>query len=97
MKSITIKVYVQPGAKKSEMVGMHGDAVKIRIHSPPVEGKANDALIVFLSKILGVRKSSLQIEKGDKSRIKTIAIYFDSEADLMAIENKLIQLAQSND
>lgn len=97
MKSITIKVYVHPGAKKSEVVGMHGDAVKIRIHSPSVEGKANDALIVFLSKIMGVRKSSLQIEKGDKSRTKTIAIYFDSEADLMAIENKLIQFAQSND
>lgn len=97
MKSITIKVYVQPGAKKSQVAGMHGDTIKIRIHSPPVEGKANDALILFLSKILGVRKSSLQIEKGDKSRTKTIAVHYDSEADRVAIENKLTQLAQSSD
>ena len=88
---------MQPGAKKSEVAGMHGDAVKIRIHSPPVEGKANDALILFLSKILGVRISSLQIERGDKSRTKTLAINYDSEADRVAIENKLTQLAQSND
>ena len=97
MKLITFKLYVQPGAKKSEVAGMHGDTVKIRIHSPPVEGKANDALISFLSKILGVRKSSLQIERGDKSRTKTIAIRYDSEADRVAVENKLTQLAQSND
>lgn len=94
MKPITFKVYVQPGAKKSEVAGQHGDTVKIRINTPPVDGKANDALILFLSKILGVRKSAIKIERGDKSRIKQISISCDDPADRIALQQRVNQLLQ---
>ena len=97
MKPITFKVYVQPGAKKSEVAGMHDGAMKIRINTPPVEGKANEALIAFLSKALGVRKSVIQIDRGDKSRVKTIAILCDNESDRAALQDKINQLSQPND
>lgn len=69
-----LKIYLQPGAKKSEIVGKHGDYIKIKVQSPPIEGKANDALINFLAKVCGVSKSSISIASGEKSRIKTICI-----------------------
>ena len=97
MKPIIFKVYVQPGAKKSEVAGMHDGVIKIRINCPPVEGKANEALITFLSKILGVRQSAIQIDRGDKSRVKTIAILCDSDSDCAALQNKINQLSQPSD
>lgn len=97
MKRLTLKVYVQPGAKKSEIVGMHGDAVKIRINSPPVEGKANEMLVAFLSKVLGVRKSAIQVERGDKSRTKLVAISCNDEVEHTALQHRVSQLLASID
>ncbi len=82
-----LTVYVQPGAKKSEICGLHDGHIKIKIHSPPVDGKANDALIVFISKLLGVSKSSVCVISGEKSRIKKIKII--NIADIKKIEEKL--------
>jgi hypothetical protein len=70
----TFKIYLQPGAKKSEFVGKHGDYIKIKVQSPPVEGKANAALITFLAKACDISKSSISIASGEKSRFKTICI-----------------------
>lgn len=67
-----IRCYAQPGASRSEVVGIHGDRVKIRIKAPPTEGKANKELLSFLAKLLGVRKSSLHIVRGDISRSKDV-------------------------
>ena len=71
---VTLRMRVQPGASKNEIVGVQQDALKIRISAPPVQGKANKVLIQFLAKELGVKKSEIEIVSGHTSRIKTIQI-----------------------
>ena len=67
-------VRVVPRASKNEISGRHGEAVKIRLTAPPVEGAANEALISFLSEILGVRKSQIEILSGHASRDKIVCV-----------------------
>ncbi|PIZ04072.1 MAG: YggU family protein [Gammaproteobacteria bacterium CG_4_10_14_0_8_um_filter_38_16] len=74
MKQTLITIYLQPGAKKSEVSGIHGGHIKIKVNSPPVDGKANEALILFLSEFLDIQKSKIKIVSGEKSRIKKISI-----------------------
>ena len=68
------RVRVQPRASKNEIVEMQEDALKVRISAPPVKGKANRALIGFLAKQLGVKKSEIEIVSGHTSKTKTIQI-----------------------
>ena len=70
----TFKVRVQPGAPKNEVVGVQGDALKVKINAPPVKGKANKALISFLAEKLGMKKSEIEILSGHTRRIKKIKI-----------------------
>jgi uncharacterized protein (TIGR00251 family) len=65
---------IQPRASRDEIVGLHGDALKVRIAAPPVDSAANEALIKFLAKQLNLPKSRLQLTKGQTSRNKTILI-----------------------
>ena len=67
-----LDLHIQPGAKKSEVVGLHGDALKVRIASPPVDGRANGALLAFLAEVLDVSRQSLQVVKGTSSRHKMV-------------------------
>ena len=67
-------MHVQPGAKRSEFAGKHGDRIKLRLAAPPVEGKANAALIEFLAGYFGVPKRNVSILSGVKSRTKRVAI-----------------------
>ena len=67
-------VRVVPRASKNQISGRHGEAVKIRLTAPPVEGAANEALISFLSEILGVRKSQIEILSGHASRDKIVCV-----------------------
>ena len=69
-----VVVHVQPGAKGASVVGEHGDALKIRIDSPPIEGRANLALMAFLAERLGIPKSQLRLLSGDTSRRKRVLI-----------------------
>jgi uncharacterized protein (TIGR00251 family) len=69
-----VNVHIQPGAAKSEIAGMHGDAIKIRIKARPVEGAANAALIEFIATNLGVTRKAVRILRGEKSRQKTVFI-----------------------
>ncbi len=71
---MTFAVRVVPRASRNEIVGIHGDAIRIRLTAPPVEGRANEALIAFLAKRLGVRKSQVEIVAGATSRRKTICV-----------------------
>ena len=69
-----LTLHIQPGAKKSEVVGLHGDALKVRVASPPVDGKANEALVAFIADQLGLPKRAVQLVKGDTSRAKTVLV-----------------------
>ena len=73
-KGVTLRLHIQPGAKKTEVVGLHGEALKIRLAAPPVDGKANACLIGFLADRLGVAKSSVRLVSGESSRAKRVRI-----------------------
>lgn len=75
-----LTLYVQPGAKKNEIVGLHGDALKLRIASPPVDGKANAALIAFIASCLGIRRHQLVLVRGQGDRHKVMDV-LDSNLD----------------
>jgi len=72
--SAILDVHVQPRAKKAEIVGMHGGAVKIRLQSPPVDGAANEELIRIVAKKLGLRRSDIELIGGVSSRRKRIRV-----------------------
>lgn len=67
-----LTLHIQPGAKRSEIVGLHGEALKIRLAAPPVDGKANEALLAFIAERLGVPKSRLDLVSGPASRAKRV-------------------------
>jgi uncharacterized protein len=71
---VRFSVRVQPRAARSEVVGVHGDALKIRLSSPPVDGAANDELIFFLAEIFAVPRRAVRILAGETSRSKLIEI-----------------------
>jgi uncharacterized protein len=68
----TLAVHVQPGAKRSEVAGLHGDRLKIRIAAPALDGRANEALVAFVAETLGIAKSRITIAKGVQSREKLL-------------------------
>ena len=67
-----VTLYIQPGAKKTELAGEHDGIVKLRISAPPVEGAANKAVLAFMAKYLGLPKSAVILVSGEKSRIKIV-------------------------
>ena len=73
-RQTTLTLHIQPGAKKTEVAGEHGDALKIRLAAPPVDGKANVALIAFVADRLGVAKSSVSLKSGQTSRRKVLEV-----------------------
>lgn len=71
---ITLTLHIQPGAKKTEFAGLHGDALKIRLAAPPVDGKANEALVRFVAETLGLAKSAVNLKSGQTSRRKVLEV-----------------------
>jgi len=76
---VIFRVKVQPGAAKNEIVGVQGDALKVKINAPPVKGKANRALIDFLAEKLGIKKSEIEILSGHISKVKKIKLAGEAE------------------
>jgi hypothetical protein len=74
MAETLLKVYLQPRSSKNEMAGPYRDGIKIRLTAPPVEGKANEALVRFLAKLLEISPSRIEIIKGHHGREKTVKI-----------------------
>lgn len=71
---VVISVRAQPGAKRTAIVGAHGEALKVAVQAPPVDGMANAALEEALAEWLGIRKSQVAIRSGASSRDKTFAV-----------------------
>ena len=72
--AITLTIHAQPGAKRTEVAGVHGEALKIRLASPPVEGKANEELRRFLAEAFGVPQRNVTLVRGEAGRRKTVRI-----------------------
>lgn len=72
--SLFLTLHIQPGAKRTEAVGLHGDALKIKLAASPIEGKANVALLKFLAKSFNVPLSQVMLKQGTKSRHKVVEI-----------------------
>ncbi len=71
---VELAVYVQPNAKTTELAGLHGEALKIRLAAPPVDGKANAELIRFLADLLEVKRGQVEIVAGTSGRSKRVAV-----------------------
>lgn len=71
---ITLTLHIQPGAKITGIAGLHGDALKIRLAAPPVDGKANDALIRFIADTLKLPKAAVNLKSGQTSRRKVLEV-----------------------
>ncbi len=70
----TFSVRVQPRAKKNAITGEMGDALKLSLTAPPIEGRANEAVVDFFAKLLNVARSSVTIAAGESSRNKVIRV-----------------------
>ena len=71
---VTFKVRVQPRSSKNQIVGLHGDALKVKIKAPPVDGAANKMCIEYLAGCLDVPKTCVEIRSGQSGRTKQVRI-----------------------
>jgi uncharacterized protein (TIGR00251 family) len=74
MPDLTLHILVQPRASRSEIVGPHGDALKVRLAAPPVDGAANEELVRLLAREYGVPRGAVEIVSGLSSRRKTVRV-----------------------
>jgi uncharacterized protein (TIGR00251 family) len=86
---LTLTLHIQPGAKRSEVVGLHGDALKIRLAAPPVEGRANEALLKFIAESFGVPLRQVELKQGGQSRHKVVMVT-DSKIEPASLYRKSI-------
>ncbi len=82
--NVELCVYCQPRASKTEIVGWHGDALKVRIVAPPVEGQANIELCKFIAQYLGAARQDVQILSGKNARQKRVLIKGMTAQDVQA-------------
>ena len=91
--SLLLRLHVQPRAAANELAGLQGDALKLRLTTPPVDGKANKAVIAYLAKFFHLPKSALSIKSGQQSRIKTVAIKGADEQQVRRVLADLLATA----
>ena len=72
--ALVLSLHVQPGAARTEVAGTHGDALKVRLAAPPVDGKANAALLRFLAAAFGVPLRQVTLVRGETSRQKVVRV-----------------------
>ncbi len=81
---VTLCLHVQPRARRTEVRGWHGDAIKVRLSAPPVDGAANQALIEYLAQRLGVPRDAIRIMAGHGGRRKRVTITGLRRRDVLA-------------
>jgi len=84
---ISLTLHVQPGAKRTEISGLHGEALKIRLAAPPIEGRANEALLRFIADTFCVPMRQVELKQGGQSRHKVVMV----TGSKVAPESVLIQ------
>ena len=72
---VRLHIHAQPNARKTEICGLHGDALKVKIKAPPEDGRANQELISFFAKLLEVPQSRVELASGASSRRKTLLVH----------------------
>jgi uncharacterized protein (TIGR00251 family) len=80
----TVSVRVQPGAKRDAVTGLHGDALKVALSAPPVDGKANEALIAFVAERVGLPRARVSLVAGMTSRSKVLRVTGKSADEVKA-------------
>ncbi|MEI7455918.1 MAG: DUF167 domain-containing protein [Nitrosomonadales bacterium] len=71
---ITLTLHVQPGAKRCEISGLHGEALKLKLAAPPIDGRANEALVKYIAGLFEVPIRQVELKQGAQSRHKVLAI-----------------------
>jgi uncharacterized protein len=89
---LKVAVHAAPGAKRTECQGAYGDALKVRLAAPPVDGKANQALQVWLAFVFGLRQSQIELISGQTSRSKVWALQCASSDELARCQALLADL-----
>jgi len=84
-----LRLTVVPGAQRTQVVGLHGDRLKVRLAAPPEKGAANQELIAFLARTLDLPKSSFKLTLGAQSRTKVVTVY-DLSSDLTERLERLV-------
>ena len=86
-EGVELTLHIQPRASRTEVAGVHGDALKLRLAAPPVDGEANEELVRFLARILGVPKGAVTIVRGATGRRKVVRV---DGVDAMAARRVLL-------
>lgn len=92
---ITLKVFIQPRASKNMIAGIYGDALKIKLTAPPVDGAANKMCIKYLSKCFKLPKSSIEIISGQNSRTKLVLFRYKDDKPSRTKQERLKLLIES--
>jgi uncharacterized protein len=83
---VLLRLYVQPKSSRNAFAGIHGDSIKLAITAPPVDGKANKAVVKFLASFFKVKKKEVTIKHGLQSRTKSILI---AGSDIQIIQARI--------
>ena len=83
---LLLRVTVQPKSSRNSIIGIHGDTVKLAITAPPVDGKANKAVITYLATLFDLKKTDITVKHGLQSRLKSILL---AGIDLHTAEKRL--------
>lgn len=88
-QGVRLTLQIVPNARKSEVIGVHDDALKLRLQAPPIEGKANEALVRFIAELLNLPKSAVSLTHGQTSRRKLLEVR-GSGLTVAAVEKALL-------
>lgn len=94
-EGVVLAVHARPGAASSQVSGVHGGALKIRIQAPPVEGKANKALTAFIAKLFGLKPAQVTLVAGHRHGRKRVLLAGMTLAEAEAVLARLLAGAGS--
>ena len=89
MHLLRLSIHAAPGARRTEAAGAHGQALRVRLAAPPVDGKANAALIAWAAAALGVPRAQVELLHGASGRQKVLELRFDDAAALAAAQARV--------